>query len=398
MVLTRAAKRKQNIDREKRVKNSVVFLTIPPEIRNEVFGHCAAESLLSLAESCRMLKDEIEHHTRLLCKTVYYRNDPYANYTWLHSYIKFRRTLCRQCHIGLKPRTVPPICRDCQEDECRKITKGRAMSEYLLDANDLAQLDCTRVRNPHYSGGFPMKLYTLQDIQSMSYRKFGEGGLRVALEAAEQRLLNYHQAKINAQERRRNELQTVLSLNSLELRSDSKMCKLFINGSKARKLHEVVTLMKKSHIIHQHTDYPRKFQNINMVEVYATTAYYKAILNDRPSKPCETCGDPIFDSLVSTGTLEFGRDFVLPMKIKLAHDGMSSRAHKMAIRKDNINDAMYHRRVTVDKFIIGNYDVDILQNLRNDKVICTWVAENNIPLITLKAYILTLPRKGKVPV
>jgi hypothetical protein len=85
-------------------------------------------------------------------------------------------THCLKSTARLHPILDMPLCRLCQsarQDVYRYITKSRALDEYRLKADDLAQLQFHEVDNPYYKISPSMKLYLLRQIEQISMQKWG---------------------------------------------------------------------------------------------------------------------------------------------------------------------------------------------------------------------------------
>ena len=65
-------------------------------------------------------------------------------------------------------------------DSAAKITASRAKGEFGLNDNDLSELDCILVRNPHYRSAACMRLYVLSDVEAASDAKKASAAAREA--------------------------------------------------------------------------------------------------------------------------------------------------------------------------------------------------------------------------
>ncbi|KAG0201246.1 hypothetical protein BGX28_005895 [Mortierella sp. GBA30] len=83
-----------------------------------------------------------------------------------------RWILCKDCRVKYYDRYPEEYMRlpgesenDWEYRRSDRITKTRACAAYHLSEDDISDLDCREVRNPHYRSWYPMRLYDRFDIQ-----------------------------------------------------------------------------------------------------------------------------------------------------------------------------------------------------------------------------------------
>jgi hypothetical protein len=179
----------------------------------------------------------------------------------------------RSCHkCGRKTARVsaflPDVlfCMQCENSDpaYQKITKTRALSEYLLTEAALCTVPYIVAKNPHYRSAAPMNLFLVADVERVAHAVHGS---KEALEAVqeERRTKRTERAenKTSFFERRRTELESEFLLNGLDIRADSKVCKEYLAKKSCRwSLNDVIRLVKKAHYLYQHTDYPSQLQSL----------------------------------------------------------------------------------------------------------------------------------------
>lgn len=103
---------------------------------------------------------------------------------------------CSNKTTRIQPIVNLPICKNCwSKDELKKeyayITKTRAKSEFRLNDKDLNKVSSFEVKNPIFATSYPMKLYLLNEIETLSNSKWGSTEPYVV------ELLNFTSEKVN---------------------------------------------------------------------------------------------------------------------------------------------------------------------------------------------------------
>ena len=186
-----------------------------------------------------------------------------------------------------------------QEARATKIVATTAKKDYALNEDDLSEIRCKQVRNPHYSCAAPMRLYRVVDIQRYLSRKYG--GYKAYLKAQKLKATQKEQRKAtimkNQNEKRKrleqfieqnninyveicgysataqmcfdkydldgflecvnryNELSNALRLKKCNLRNDSKLCQMYIDGVSRYTLEETVNVMEEMQFLFRYTEY-----------------------------------------------------------------------------------------------------------------------------------------------
>jgi len=156
-------------------------------------------------------------------------------------------------------------CKDCGSENCEKklgaylcnlcsnkdentyMTKTRIKSEFFLNDKDLENVNNITTKNPHYRSQ-SMYLYNLYDAKKKFVEKYGDDE---PMEEKQQKLLlkKIERGKrvINSKEKitdtRKKLLETKMAEKRLEIRSDSKLCAGFINGTIKEDVDDVVERM-----------------------------------------------------------------------------------------------------------------------------------------------------------
>lgn len=163
------------------------------------------------------------------------------------------------------------VCQDCKKclELYKTLTKTCAIKEYYLTETELDDVKCVQIKNPFYSG--MMTLYLESDIVKKTYSLHGDKDgfynfVRMRNQKKLDRSINGKLKKIE----RRESLKKALSIRNLELRDDSVICQNYIDGNKSLKLSEIVDIMLRMHIIHEHVS----FENIRHFLYYECEDYF----------------------------------------------------------------------------------------------------------------------------
>ncbi len=123
------------------------------------------------------------------------------------------------------------------QEEKTWICKSTAKNKYHLTDNDLENLTYREVKNPHYRCAAPMMLYEENDVIDYTCKKFtcsfNELHNRIAILDAvkKEKEKNLKQKRNIKQKERRDMLISALDKVGLKIRSDSRLCSGYINGT-----------------------------------------------------------------------------------------------------------------------------------------------------------------------
>lgn len=159
------------------------------------------------------------------------------------------------------------LCSECSEsDEFTLMCKSTAKQEYFLTEKDLKDLEYYEADNPHWKSASSMKLYTKTDVISKFRDKYdvdsdNEDDKKKELKKRREKRSTFNKdAREHGTKKRRKELVSALSKYKLKLRSDSKLCQKYINGTldKEWTVDEVVERMCEMHYLF---NYGKKYIN-----------------------------------------------------------------------------------------------------------------------------------------
>lgn len=147
-----------------------------------------------------------------------------------------------------------------QQEQDPKITKTVAKSDYFLKDEDLVGVPFTQYMSRRYKKY--VTLYERKDIEQRAYAKWGgEVGFRAEKKHREQRRTKRRNNKITRMDARRNELANALAVHGLRIRSDSRLCDNYIEGTlRGWSLEEVVTMCCMMNWLHTCTDYATRLE------------------------------------------------------------------------------------------------------------------------------------------
>jgi hypothetical protein len=142
------------------------------------------------------------------------------------------------------------ICSKCKTlDEYRLITKTNAKKIYLLDDDDLDELDCY-----YAQAGYCVATYfTKKNIIDLACDKYGVESAELddhlkkivdkKMKEKNQRKKLIREKKLTQENKRKEKLTDALNEKKLVLRNDSMLCNEFIKGSKEHSLEYIVETM-----------------------------------------------------------------------------------------------------------------------------------------------------------
>jgi len=253
------------------------------------------------------------------------------------------------------------------------------MQEYGLSERELMLLDVILAPNPHYKSAAPMRLYSERAVQIASHKKLGPCGLYFKKQQRISTGIVRNERRESAQQKRTDELKSALEANGLTLRSDSAVCAAFISGSKQRNLRQCITLMKKAHILHQHTNYSTfldtAYENARMddeydgkfqlhwlehksdAEVQALWNYFQSIITSALSElqsPLCACGEiQNSDTPPTQSSASYLYKFTFPVKVKLLRDGLDHGQHTSTQKDDAEDERIHSRAIDIAKWIFN---------------------------------------------
>lgn len=167
------------------------------------------------------------------------------------------------------------------------ITKSKALSLYKLHFDDIADLECKLVKNPHYNSASEMCLYKLDDIEDLFRIKYNmSNDAKISDKLIELNDLKNQQKKMRLQKQqekrniqlndpnmiqkiknkvkltsqdREDILRYELKKYGLQLRIDSDLCNSYISGSSDLSIEEIVNTMIEMDWFFTQTNYKHKF-------------------------------------------------------------------------------------------------------------------------------------------
>lgn len=169
--------------------------------------------------------------------------------------VKMSASICFNCRNYTEGRLDQiPFCHNCREKPAH-ITKTRAKSAYCLNDTDLDKLKCELKRNPHYRSAAPMTLYLFSDVEKLANCK--HPNLRMTLDQKIEKSRRRADKKNKPRIKRRQLLSDALKEKGLQIRSDSKLCDGFIDGTLGSKwtLKNVVEMCCEMKWLFEHTSY-----------------------------------------------------------------------------------------------------------------------------------------------
>ncbi|KAJ3046121.1 hypothetical protein HDV00_003871 [Rhizophlyctis rosea] len=258
---------------------------ISTETKQRLLLFVRPEEVLPLSEVCRSWRDAASDDSwwKRLYRSKFPTNEQGNNKrqkyaegyiskdahdgSWKRQYLMDVGHLCIGCHDITKDKcslSGDRVCRSCQKNlpSYKRMAVSHAKSAFCLTEKDVRSLPSLIVDNPHYRSSAPMRLYLVKHLRAASYAKHGGAeGLEKKKEknrvAAEKRRNTKKDNKVN----RREDLEAALAAKGLELRSDSQRCANYIEGKGRLSLEQVVEIMYRMHIIHEHSVYTELLDN-----------------------------------------------------------------------------------------------------------------------------------------
>jgi hypothetical protein len=195
--------------------------------------------------------------------------------------------ICEDCklHEGRKTRTEKIIlCDDCvKKDEHTFITKTRALGEYFLNENDIEDVECIEIKNPHYRSQ-SMYLYKVSDIKDVFIKKYKQNDddifdellsdLKYQKKVKKEKLEKLKEDKIEKAHKNPQKLISKKKLTKIEreilledkmkekklkIRGDSKLCQGYIDGSIKIDVDDVVERMCQVKYFYEYCDKEKYF-------------------------------------------------------------------------------------------------------------------------------------------
>ena len=157
---------------------------------------------------------------------------------------------CYICDNGRdKSITEFDLCKECW-DKKLVMSKTTGKKEYMLNDKDLEGLPVKYFKTAYRSIG---TLYLEEDLKDKAIKKYGDIGRerKSREDKAKRRIIKQRENK----EKRKKILEKELIKRGCTLRSDSTLCKLFINGSKKMDVHTVAEIMEQMKFYFDHTNY-----------------------------------------------------------------------------------------------------------------------------------------------
>lgn len=167
------------------------------------------------------------------------------------------------------------------------ITKSKILTLYKLSSDDIADLECKFVKNPHYSCASEMCLYKLNDIIELFKIKYNVSSVdkiedKIAelnnlkkqkkeekiqkqlekrkLQLSDPNMIQKIKNKVKKTSQDREDiLSNELNKYGLEMRADSDLCNSFINGCSDLSLEETVNVMIEMDWFFRQTNYKKIF-------------------------------------------------------------------------------------------------------------------------------------------
>lgn len=176
-----------------------MFLSnLPNELNRLIFSYLNAKSSITLRLISKDTKKLIDTYTDIWkdrCVLDYSFNfDKAVIKDYFKKYISLHSTLCVGCNkktSSVEFFSGDRVCWNCQRrnEKYRKICQTSAIKEYNVDHDDLSKLRVEFRQNPHYRK-YPMKLFLLSEVISISKKKYDELALVKLNEDKKRKRLN----------------------------------------------------------------------------------------------------------------------------------------------------------------------------------------------------------------
>lgn len=198
-------------------------------------------------------------------KAEQYKLKKTKNTTWRATCESFSETLCDDCNDAKGRENeffAKRLCESCFTDEkYTMICKSNAKKQYYLSDADLEDLQSIEKKNPHYRSGCPMILYCKVDVIDVFKNKYcvveEEDVQNILARLADdrnRRSTKIRDTKNTKREQREIALTEALQEEGLELRSDSRLCKQYIDGTLDASIPHIVEIMCEMKYLHEYCD------------------------------------------------------------------------------------------------------------------------------------------------
>ena len=154
------------------------------------------------------------------------------------------------------------ICKHCESSDSKyeQISLTAAKKEYLLTDGDINLAGLRSINQYIRAFRKNAQYFLLSDVQRLAYTL--AGGTRELFELKKENKENeliersqrIQETRITKRTTRKRKLEEHLQENGLELRFDSRLCENYIEKGQG-KINEIVPIMKKFHILYEHTPY-----------------------------------------------------------------------------------------------------------------------------------------------
>ena len=185
--------------------------------------------------------------------------------TWRETCESFNETLCEDCNDAKERENeffAKRLCESCSKDEqYTMICKSTAKKEFYLTDADLEDLQFIEKKNPHYRSGCPMILYSKVDVIDVFRNKYCiskeedvDTTLARLADDRDKRSRKILDTKNTKKEQRQVALTEGLNDAGLELRSDSRLCQQYIDGTLDVSIPYIVEIMCEMKYLHEYCD------------------------------------------------------------------------------------------------------------------------------------------------
>jgi len=179
--------------------------------------------------------------------------------------------LCKNCYLDhgkMSDFFEKRLCNNCSQlDKFKLVCKSTIKSEYNMKDDDLEDLPYIEVKNPHYRCASQMKLYSLCDVKKKfcKMRECNKNEIEEECEIIKK--MKEEDRNIRKQKKdekikgRKEDLVHALKEYKLKLRSDSKLCNGYIDGTiKDWTIDEIVRRMCEMKYLYDYCDMDDAFQ------------------------------------------------------------------------------------------------------------------------------------------
>lgn len=269
----------------------IYFDYLLPELKLECLDYLDPKDMYSCYRTrMDIFSVKYNDYWKLRCKKIYFKRN-IRPVSWSLTYIKMLNKLCFDC---MKPTSCInnffniPVCISCQKDNrnLRTVALTTVKNEYLLTSGDIKDLEYRKVPNPYYRTAPEMILYLKSDIEALAEKKHN-GKLEDLKKEKEIKKKNRRNNKEQLIEKRRNELKEAMSKKKLKIRSDSRLCDNYINGTlnKEWTLDDVVDMCCEMHWLYNYTNYKKRLdkelsEEINFYKEWGERYHFPTVYED----------------------------------------------------------------------------------------------------------------------